>query len=158
MQRGGRTANLARGEWRVLGHKSGRLHTDTTLPQHPVPTPRASTWARARRGRSRRPVPIPEAIRHPGEPHEHGEHDREQQYHHHHRAHLIAAVLTCKRGSRALVRRLASPATRHRTLLATPPHPATPAGGLSGVRRPALRVIDTCMSTDYRRGDSKRKY
>lgn len=49
---------------------------------------------------------LPEAVRHPGEPHEHREHDREQQYHHVHGAHLIAFVLTCKRG----VPRVSAPA------------------------------------------------
>lgn len=50
--------------------------------------------------------PLPEAIRHPGEPHEHRQHDREQQYHHVHGAHLVALVLTCKRG----VPRVSAPA------------------------------------------------
>lgn len=39
---------------------------------------------------------VPEAVRHPGETHEHGENDPEQQYHHVHGAHLVAHVLTCK--------------------------------------------------------------
>lgn len=69
--------------------------------------------------------PLPEAVRHPGEPHEHREHDREQQYHHVHGAHLIPRVLTCKRGSRALVRRRRPRiATPFRAML-HPTHPFT---------------------------------
>lgn len=53
--------------------------------------------------RQHRVTGLPEAVRHPGETHEHRENDCEQQYDHVHGAHLIPLVLTCKRGSVALV-------------------------------------------------------